>query len=239
MFKRAFITGGAKRIGKGIVEFLASEGWSVVIHVNKSVDAAKELVAELNLRFPNQEFNMVSCDLVNWKESADFFEDIINSFGPVDLLINNASRYDSGAISEATTIHLEEMQAIHYFSPYMMGKVFKNRMKQGQIINILDASICSNATSYSAYLLAKKNMGDFTKMAALQWAPNFRVNAIAPGPVLPANSPDSSTFESAVQATPLQREVSLEDLCTALTYLINANSVTGQILFVDSGQHLL
>lgn len=239
MLKKAFITGGAKRIGKGIVEFLASEGWSVVIHVNKSVNEAEELVADLKTRYTTQEFSVVSFDLVNWKDVAAFFEGVLNRFGPISLVVNNASKYDTGVITESTNDHLEEMQAIHYFSPYMMGKVFKNGMEYGQIINILDAAICTNETAYSAYLLAKKSMADFTKMAALQWAPNFRVNAIAPGPVLPANSPDNSNFETVVLASPLKKEVSLSDLFEALAYLINANSVTGQVLFVDSGQHLL
>lgn len=237
--KKAFVTGGAKRVGRAIVEFLASQGWSVLIHVNTSVKEGEELVLKLQVQYPDQDFSLACFNLIDWRPSSSFFEERITQFGKLDLLINNASSYEPGCISDLTDRHLETMYAIHCFSPFMISKVFKKHTTQGQIINILDAAIKKNDTSYSAYLLAKKSLADFTKMSALQWAPNFRVNAIAPGPVLPANVSDNTNFESVIESSPLKMQVGLDDIFNALNYLIEGKCITGQILFVDSGQHLL
>ncbi len=236
---RALVTGGAHRLGKSMVSFLAEKGWNVIVHANRSLSDALLLVDELKRRYSTQQFAAEQHDLVKWEKSGDFIDSTIKKYGSIDLLINNASRYSSGSLFNTSGELLHEMNAIHYFSPLMMSKAICAQSIDSMIVNILDAAIVNNETNYSAYLLAKKNLAELTKMAALQWAAKCRVNGLAPGPVLPVEGNPSDFFDQVVDKTPLKKAVSLEAINSSLQYLIENNNVSGQILFCDSGYHLL
>ncbi|MBS2097289.1 SDR family NAD(P)-dependent oxidoreductase [Carboxylicivirga linearis] len=237
--KTALITGGAKRVGKSMVEYLASRGWNVVIHANRSIKDAEELAHLLDGKYPSQSFDAVSFNLSDWKNARKFIDDLLKKHKKIDLLINNASKYSPGKLEKTEELLLEEMTAIHYYSPLLMSKQLVSIVKETIIVNFLDAAIVNNHTEHSAYLLAKKNLTEFTKMAAVEWAPNVRVNAIAPGPVLPVAGKEDAVFEEVVKKTPLQIPVDLSSILKTLDFILDNNNITGQVLFCDSGQHLL
>lgn len=239
MIKTALITGGAQRVGESFVNFLAKEGWNLVIHANNSIERANNMVALLTKQYPTQNFHAVKFDLSNWKVVKTFGSSVIEKFGQISLLINNASKYSSGVLKGMQNDLLEEMTAIHYFSPLMISNVIVEQEIEALIVNILDAAIVNSHTEHSAYLLAKKSLAELTKMSALEFAPLVRVNAIAPGPVLPVEGKSNDAFNTVVEQTPLKQEVTLDAMNMSLKYLIDNKNVTGQILYCDSGQHLI
>ena len=237
--KTALITGGAKRVGKSIVECLASKGWNVIIHANRSIQDAEDLAHLLGSKYPSQLFDAVSFNLCDWKNASQFINDLLIKYKNIDLLINNASKYSPGKLEQTDEDLLEEMTAIHYYSPLLMSKQLISVVKEAIIVNILDAAIVNNHTEHSAYLLAKKNLAEFTKMAAVEWAPNVRINGIAPGPVLPVEEKGNEAFDAVVSQTPLKIPVDIVSILSTLDYILENKNITGQILFCDSGQHLL
>jgi len=239
MNKRVFITGGAKRLGKSMVMFFAKEGYDVLVHVNESVSEGQQLIAELNNQFPNQKFQLFSFNLKDWKNLDSKCEQFFMEFGLPHVIVHNASAYLEANLENVTNLQMEEMMAIHLFSPMVIGKVFKRKAGKGQIISILDSAISTNNSSHGMYLLAKKALKDYSKMSALEWAPLIRVNCIALGPVLPPEGKDKQYFNKVVSEAPLSLQVSEGALHTSLLYLIKNANVTGQTLFCDSGQHLM
>nr|WP_321407930.1 SDR family oxidoreductase [uncultured Carboxylicivirga sp.] len=239
MVKTALITGGAKRLGKSMAEFLAAKGWNVIIHANNSIDVAQQLALDLHTKYPKQKFKAEKFNLSDWKNATVFIDDILINHSQIDLLINNASKYSPGKLIETNKELLEEMMAIHYYSPLLLSKQLAVNTKSFSIVNILDSAIVNNQTDHSIYLMAKKSLAEFTKMAAVEWAPNIRVNAIAPGPVLPVEGKSQEVFNKVVKKTPLQTKVDLNSILSTLHFLIENHNVTGQIMFCDSGQHLI
>ncbi len=116
---------------------------------------------------------------------------------------------------------------------------FKNFFGKVAIVNLLDAKIEKNEGAHTAYILAKKSLAELTRMAALAFAPHIRINAIAPGPVLRPRGKNDNYLKQVVDHTPLKRQVDTDDIAMSVSFLLNNPSVTGQILFCDSGSHLI
>lgn len=235
----ALVTGGATRIGAAITAHLAQCGWEVIIHYKSSDTKARSLSESLQALHSERQFPVVRYDLFNWKEIDGFWNNVVQQYGSPDLLVNNASLFQPGRISDTSTDLMESMLNINFMAPFYMAQAFSRTTTDGAVINLLDTAITTNGTTHAAYLLAKKNLGEFTKMAALEWAPEIRMNAIAPGPVLPPPDKSIDHLNAVALKTPLQQIVDVKALLSALDYLLANKNVTGDILFCDSGQHLL
>jgi NAD(P)-dependent dehydrogenase (short-subunit alcohol dehydrogenase family) len=239
MTPTVIITGAAKRIGAALARSLAAEGWDVVLHYNYSRDEAKALAKELKSRYMGRNFPVVQCDLSNTDAVLSFFERLPSGNEKPMALINNASTFNAGSIEETSPALLRKEMEVNFDAPFFLLQSFKNSFEKGTIINILDTKITSNEGSHAAYLLAKKNLAALTKMAALAFSPDVRVNAVAPGPVLaPARKSEDYLVEKAGN-TPLRRKVELSDIAASVSFLLNTPSITGQIIYCDSGLHLL
>lgn len=234
----ALVTGGAKRLGQSMVRYLAQQGFDVAIHCNQSAHEASALSHQMQSQYPQRQFPVVCHNLANWQQTEFLFEKLPAGFGPLDVLINNASTFLPGSLSATTADALETNFAVHLFSPLLLMKAFKLKFGKGIVVNMLDTKVVTNEFSHSAYLLSKKSLADATLMAALEWAPDIRVNGIAPGPVLPATGGQEASFSGAVASTPLKQPVTLAEINAAVGYLINCEHVTGQVLYLDSGNHL-
>ncbi len=239
MAKHVLITGGAKRLGKSMAMYFADQGYDLLIHVNKSISEGNTLLSELKVKYPKQRFNLFCFDLSQWRYLDQACSKQFKEHGLPDVIIHNASSYLQANLEHVTNKQMEEMMAIHLYAPMVVGRVYRQLGGTGHIISILDSAISTNNSSHGMYLLAKKSLYEYTKMSALEWAPTIRVNAIAPGPVLPPEDKDTSYFNTVVNKTPLVRAVSEEAINTSLDYLIKNESITGQVLFCDSGQHLI
>ena len=231
----ALITGGADRLGKEMALFLAKQGYHLVLHYHTSQVKAEETAKQIDSQ-------QGSCEFLQ----ADFHQDgavekLLNLLpdGLVDaLLINNASQYYPSEFSEAGTEAFDTMMNLHLKIPYMLSKAFAKKVSQGHIINMIDAKFTANTSRYFDYLLSKKCLASLTQMLAVSLAPHIRVNGIAPGIILPPPNKGQEYIDQLAQHIPLKRAGSPQSIVHALQYLLQGEFITGEILFLDGGDHL-
>ena len=222
--KRILVTGGARRVGKMFVEKLQSFGADVVVHYNTSKNEAEDL----------SKF-VIQCDL----SKPDSFPNLINECGPIDILINNASIFSKDKLIESNPAKVFKEFAVNFFSPFELTRQFAKQNRDGIVLNILDRRILANEITCLPYCLSKKSLAEFTYAAALELAPKIRVNAIAPGPILAPDNQDFSTYKEKAGFIPLEKIPNPMDVIEAALYLINNESITGQVIYVDGGQNLI
>lgn len=238
MKKTAFITGAAQRVGKAIAEHLASQGWNIAIHYNRSSTDADILVKILREKYPLQKFATFGANLMNDSQTENLIRLVIAEMGRLDLLINNASVFDPGTIRETSPLFFDEQFGVNLRAPFILTRQFALNCDKGMIINFTDTRITNNTSGFAAYSLAKKALWELTKMAAFELGPTFRVNAIAPGLTLPpADKNDEYLRKLAVQI-PMKRPGGLDPILKSVDYIITNDYLTGQILFCDGGENL-
>ncbi|HPN83944.1 MAG TPA: SDR family oxidoreductase [Victivallales bacterium] len=230
--KRVLVTGGALRIGAEIVKAFASEGAKVAFSYRKSSQSAKELLREIGgKRVGHTAFKL---DL-----SEKIPKDIFTQIGGADILINSASVYHPEKLAFESEKSINEQITVNLLSPIILSKLFaRQNIKSGCIINIVDCRISGLDRADGSYWLSKKSLESATKMLAVQLAPKIRVNAVAPGAILPPSDGKGFSARAAANATPLKRLPSVSDLLETILFVAQNNSITGQTVFVDCGRHL-
>lgn len=232
--KVVLITGAAVRVGRGLAEALAAEGCSLALHCNRSADKA-EMLAE-RLRRRGAEVCVIKKDLAQPQASEDVIRRSHRAFGRLDALINNAASFRKEKLTETSEESIREMLQINLMAPVLMTRAYANICGKGKIINILDRRVAGVESGLGAYLLSKKALASFTRIAALELAPDITVNGVAPGAIL--RSADTRIRDKAGKI-PLRKRPTRADLAEAVIFLLQADAVTGEIIFVDGGQHLL
>jgi len=238
MKQTTLITGASKRIGKAIAQHLAEAGWNVLVHFNSSSEAAELLVTELSAKFPAQRFQTVRADLSKINEVVDLIPKMISGFGTFDLLINNASVFDKGYFQETTVELFDSQLNVNLKAPFFLMRDFANFCKKGNIINFVDTRVTTNKSNFAAYSLSKKGLWDLTQMAALEFAPEIRLNAIAPGVTLAPADEDENYLENLAKNIPMKRPGGLEPILKSIDYILDNEYLTGQLLFADGGENL-
>lgn len=233
--KTALVTGGAARIGRAICEELAGNGCHVVIHCNRSIKQAGILA--VRLRRKGVHAFTVSGDLQVPDDCCRIVKQSFQLAGRLDILINNAAVFHKQSLLSATDVDIRNELDINLMAPLRLIRAFASKVQKGKVINLLDHRIASNDPGILPYLLSKKALASLTKMAAVELAPSITVNGVAPGPVLAPFA--QRTAHEKAGTLPLQRKPTVKDLVKAVIFLLECDSVTGQILFVDSGRHLL
>jgi pteridine reductase len=229
----ALVTGGGKRIGAAFALHLAQRGYDIALHYNKSssdAEATADKIRSLG----------VSCRLLRFdltKPCESLIDKAVEVFPNLEILINNASVFTKGKTSETSAHDAEQTLKVNYLAPYSLSTRFRALIDRGLIVNILDERICRHDMEYSAYTISKKALADFTLSSAVEFAPNIRVNAIAPGYILAPVS-EAPNIKKVKSQIPLGKIGGIKDLNMALDYLLDAEYVSGQILFVDGGRHL-
>lgn len=222
--KRALVTGGAVRIGKAITCALQAAGVEVVVHYRNSATEAEVL----------SPFT-VQADL----ESTDECARLIEEAGRLDILINNASVFTKDTLNQGTPERVQREFAVNLFSPIELTRCFAAQTKEGAIVNLLDRRIRANDPTCLPYTISKKGLEELTKLTALELAPDIRVNAVAPGPILPPPGSTGENFREMAGTIPLDLLPTPENISEAVLFLLKADYCTGQVIFVDGGQHLL
>lgn len=238
MNKTALITGAAKRIGRSIAEHLAHQGWDVIVHYNSSGEEADKLVDELISKYPGQRFRPVQANLFKIEEVENLIPKVVKKNGTFSLLINNASVFDPANMEETSSSLLEKQIGINFKAPFLLMRDFKKYCNEGNIINITDTRISNNRSAYAAYSLSKKVLWESTKMAALEFAPDIRVNAVAPGVTLaPAGKGDDYLWQLA-QRIPMRKPGGMEPVLKSIDFILDNPYLTGHLLFADGGENL-
>jgi NAD(P)-dependent dehydrogenase (short-subunit alcohol dehydrogenase family) len=175
-------------------------------------------------------------DLRDVEQCGSVIRDVRDALGAPTLLLNNASIFERGPLRATTIEAFDANFAVHARAPFILTRDFANLAENGLIVNMLDTRVTRNRTTYFAYLLSKKTLSEMTKIAAFELAPKIRVNAIAPGFVLPSeNSPENAEIGKRV---PAGRQGAPNDVASALEFFVKNEFVTGETIFVDGGEHL-
>lgn len=238
MNRTALITGASKRVGKSLAEYLASEGWNIVIHFNSSGKPAEELENNLRQKYPQQKFARVKANLSMENEVEKLIPLVVSEFERFDLLINNASVFHPGYLKETDTKLFDSQMNVNLKAPFLLMRDFAVHCKKGNIINFLDTRVTFNKSNFSAYSLSKKGLWELTKMAALEFAPEIRVNAIAPGVTLPPEDKDEDYLWNLAKNIPMKKPGGLVPILKSLDFILENNHLTGQLLFADGGENL-
>ncbi|HEY8616646.1 SDR family oxidoreductase [Phenylobacterium sp.] len=235
----ALITGGARRIGRALVRAAADAGYDVAIHVRSVDDEAEAAAGEVRAR--GRRAALLTCDLRQEGKTVALIGEAEAELGPVTLLVNSASVFEEDAFADMNRASWDLHLDTNLRAPLVLAQVFARRLPAGQdglIVNLLDQRVLKPTPEFFSYSLSKAALWDATKMMAQALAPRVRVNGIGPGPTLPSIHQDQAAFDAEAAATLMQRPVDPAEIAAALRYLIDAPSVTGQMIAVDAGQHL-
>lgn len=243
----ALITGAGQRIGRAIALYLAGRGLDVAIHYNSSADQAQATAQEARTLGVRAE--IFHADLLDEDATAALIPKVRAQMGQLSLLVNNASIFEYDTIRTATRTSWDRHIGSNLRAPFQLTQSFAAQapkadrsgaepVAQGLIINMCDQRVLKPTPEFMTYSLAKAGLWALTQTTAQALAPDVRVNAIGPGPTVQGVRQSDEHFTRQRQATILQRGAGAEDVTAAIGYLLDANSVTGQLICVDGGQHL-
>ena len=236
--KKIIITGGATRIGSAIAKSLAGYDTDLTIHFNKSKSSAQKLKTELEAM--GSKVHLIKADLNNPDQVKKIIPFANKKMKGLDCLINNASLFEKDNLETFNEKSFSRHLNINLKAPAFLIKDFKRyvKNKEANVINIIDQRVKKLTPFFFSYTLSKAALATLTTTAAMKLAPNIRVNGISPGPTLKNKRQSEKHFKAQWKSTILRKQVDLNNICESVKYFLENNSITGQIISVDSGQSL-
>jgi NAD(P)-dependent dehydrogenase (short-subunit alcohol dehydrogenase family) len=243
----ALVTAGARRLGRAMALYLAGRGHDLAIHYHSSADEAEATAAEARALGVRAE--IFAADLLDLDQTETLVERARDTLGPLTVLVNNASVFEYDNLDSATRQSWDRHMGSNLRAPFVLTQAFARQAPkadrsgsepraQALVVNMIDQRVLKPTPEFMTYSLAKAGLWWLTQTSAQALAPDIRVNAIGPGPTLQGSRQSDDHFARQRAATILQRGAGPGDICAALGYLLDADSVTGQLICVDGGQHL-
>jgi len=235
----ALVTGAAKRLGREISLTLARNGWDIGIHYNSSAADAEALAAEI--RALGRRAVLVQANLEVEGEVLQIVPKVRSALGDVTVLINSASVFEDDRMATATRESWDRHMNTNLRAPFVLSQALAAQLPagaNGAIVNLIDQAVLKLTPQFISYMVSKSGLWTLTRTMAQALGPRIRVNAVAPGPALKAARQSQENFDRQVASTLLKRASGPEDIAGAVLYLVTAKAVTGQMIAVDSGQHL-
>jgi pteridine reductase len=234
----ALVTGSAHRLGKAFALSLANMGYAIALHYRGSADEAEKTVDEI--RSLGVDCLPIRADLTQ-AEKIDFLFSLVDEFKqPLKVVVNSAAVMP---VSKAEKLELKDWDSaidLNLRAPFLISQYAAKRMRSGGlIVNITDIGASKAWSRYPSYTVSKAGLESLTKILARAFAPSIRVNAIAPGLVLPSDVVNEETWNKLVSKLPLQRAARLDELTSTLEFLIKNEYITGQTIVVDGGYSLI
>jgi pteridine reductase len=236
--RTALVTGATKRLGRRIALACAHEGMNVIVHYRRSRGDALRLVKEL-----------MAVKISAWAvggalDAPGRCEKIIRTAASLCnnslwLLVNNAAIFPAHPLDEVTFGDLASTMRVNAWAPLCLSRAFAKTARGGSIVNLLDALIAGHDKNHVAYILSKHLLAAITKICALEFAPRIRVNAVAPGLILPPAGKTASYLNKLKKNIPLRMHGGPDDIAAAVVFLATSLFITGETIFVDGGKHLL
>ncbi|WP_377509157.1 SDR family oxidoreductase [Octadecabacter sp. R77987] len=246
---RALVTGAGARLGRAMALYLADRGFDVAVHYHASRDEAEAVVARIAAK--GRQAVAVRADLLDEEATAELVPAAIAGLGgPLTCLVNNASIFEDDTIETATRDSWDRHIGSNLRAPFVLTQKFAAQAPdavadengephaQALIVNMIDQRVRNLRPDYASYTIAKAGLWVMTQTTAQALAPRVRVNAIGPGPTLQGAHQTAAQFQAERSKTLLKRGVDLSDITSALGYFLDSPAITGQMLAVDSGQHL-
>lgn len=238
--KNVLVTGAAKRLGRAIALDLAADGWNVAVHYHGSAGDAETTAAAV--RAQGVAAATLQCDLSMEQDTAGLVSRAAAAIGPLTALINSASLFENDDWRSASRQSWEAHMQTNLRAPFLLAQAFARQLSEaatGNIINIVDQRVLKPTPQFLSYSLSKAGLYWLTTTLAQGMGPTIRVNAIGPGPTLRNARQSEADFARQREATLLGHGAEPADICAAIRYLLAAPSVTGQMIAVDGGQHLI
>ncbi len=236
--KAALITGAARRIGRAIALHLAGEGWDIAGHYNTSHEDALSLQKEVQAL--GAECRLYTADLSDPSAADDLIARCVADFPHASLLVNSASIFKRDTVASLSPELWDEHLNINALAPILLTRAF-HRLSAAQncVINMLDQKVANVTPDFFSYTISKLALSNATRMLAMSLWPKTRVNGIAPGLVLRSGDQTEEQFKAVHRRTPLGVGPSLAEICRAVVLLAETPSITGQVITIDGGRHLL
>jgi pteridine reductase len=236
--KTALVTGAGRRIGRALAVALAEEGVNVVAHDRQALAAETSKVCDEVVGCGAKSWNVIA-DLEKPQEYESLVARAIQAAGSLDMVINNASLFQPSSLDDIGFGDVMRHVHVNAWAPFVLSREFARLAGSGKIVNILDTKISGQDREHAAYILSKRMLASLTMMCAVEFAPVVTVNAVAPGLILPPAGKDQAYLDGLAKTVPLERHGSPADVADAVLYLLRSDFVTGQVIYVDGGRHLL
>ena len=236
--RKIIITGGATRIGAAIAKKLSRNNVEIVIHFNKSLAKAKALKKKLQNN--GAKAYLVKGNLNKEEDIKKIIKSSKKYLKYFDCLINNASMFENDKLENFSSESWNKHLNINLKAPALLTKEFAKNVKgqNNNIINIIDQRVFKLTPFFFSYTLSKTGLYTLTKTSAMSLAPKIRVNGIAPGPTIKNKRQSKIHFKKQYLATPLKKQVNVDEISNAVDFFIKSSSITGQVISIDSGQSL-
>lgn len=237
--RTALVTGGAKRIGKAIVEDLSAHGWSVAIHCNSSRHDGNNLADTIHAQ--GGRAAVIVADLADPTAVSRIMPQANAALGPIDLLVNNASIFELDDIASMTPAVWQAHHQVNLMAPIFLAQAFAAQLpagKPGNIINMIDQRVLKLSPEFFSYQLSKSALWVATRTLAQALSPQIRVNAISPGPTLQNARQQPEDFQAQLDGLLLKKGATLGEFGSTVRYFTETPSITGQMICLDGGQHL-
>lgn len=234
----ALVTGAANRIGRALALALAPTH-AVAVHYRESRAAAHDAVARIV--GGGGSAAALRADLGDESAAAGLVAAAADALGPVTVLVNNASIFERDSVAGATAESWRRHMAVNLRAPFVLSQAMAAALpadRRGDIVNMVDQRVWNLTPHFVSYTLSKAGLWTLTQTLALALAPRIRVNAVGPGPTLPSPRQSAEQFAAQARRLPLGAPVAVGDIAAAVRFILNAPSMTGQMIALDSGQHL-
>jgi NAD(P)-dependent dehydrogenase (short-subunit alcohol dehydrogenase family) len=240
MIRSVLITGAGKRIGRQLALDLADDGWDVAVHCNRSAADGEE-VAQI-IRGKGRRACVVVGDLSDDNIAETLLAKTAAGLGPLTALINSASMFEADEVGELTIERWQQQLDVNLRAPVMLAQAFARQLpvgEKGNIINLIDQRVWKLNPQFFSYTISKSGLWTATRTLAQALAPHIRVNAIGPGPALPSVRMEDEDFEKQKSRTLLGIGTSPSEISQAAKFLLSQPAITGQMIALDGGQHLV
>ena len=236
--RKIIITGGATRIGAAIAKKLSGPNKEILIHFNKSKIKAEDLKRDLQKK--GAIVYLTKGDLGKESDVNKIIKFAKSKLKYFDCLVNNASLFENDKLENFSSKSWGKHIRTNLRAPAQLSKEFaKNiRGRNNNIINIIDQRIFKLTPYFFSYTISKAGLYTLTKTSAMSFAPKIRVNGIAPGPTIKNKRQSKNHFRKQYLATPLKKQVDIDEICNAVDFFLKNSSITGQVIAIDSGQNL-
>jgi NAD(P)-dependent dehydrogenase (short-subunit alcohol dehydrogenase family) len=238
--RTVLVTGAAKRLGRAIALSLAGDGWDVAVHYNGSERDAEETAKDI--RALGRRVALLKADVSKEAETRALVGHVTAELGPVTALINSASLFENDDWQTASRDSWDKHMEVNLRAPFVLAQEFARALPKdahGAIVNIVDQRVLKPTPQFITYSLSKAGLYWLNTTLAQALAPRIRVNAVGPGPTMINARQSQADFDRQREATVLGTGAYPEDVCAAVRYLLSASVVTGQMIAVDGGQHLI
>lgn len=238
--RTVLVTGAARRLGRAIALDLAAAGWQVAVHYRGSRAEAEQTVADCAAHAPSAAFG---ADLADEAATRALFDEVVQHFGGVDAVVNNASQFEHDTAATFTQASMQSHLAANTAAPVLLAQALHahllRRQAKGAVVNLLDQKLWNPNPDFFSYTLSKAALETATTMLAQALAPAVRVVGVAPGLTLTSHLLSQEKFEQLHKLSPLGRSSTPQDVAHAVRFALENGSITGTTLLVDGGQHLM